>query len=434
MKFFSVNGKSPLVFFREALMNGTAPDGGLYVPEYLPALSSLFLNNLENENYQSISEQVISKFIDEIPPDDLKIIISDSLNFQIPLVKLYDKIFLLELFHGPTLAFKDVGARFMAVVLSYFLQREQKEITILVATSGDTGSAVAQGFYNVPNINVFILYPSGKVSRLQEQQMTTLGGNIQAIEVDGTFDDCQRLVKQSLSDSEIKKKHALTTANSINLGRLIPQITYYFWGLTQLKRDGVFEQPNIVVPCGNFGNITAAIYAKKMGAPINQFVASTNTNNVFLKYLDTGKFTPQPSLQTYSNAMDVGDPSNLARIRNLYNDDIKRLQTDLCAVSISDDETILEIRRTYEKTNYILDPHTAVGISAATKLSKGKSNYPPVIVTATAHPAKFSDVIKKSIAADIQLPQTLQDARLKKKQCINISRDYGELKNILLKM
>jgi threonine synthase len=431
MQFISVNKVSPAVSFREALMNGMAPDGGLYIPEFIPALPENFVNDLCNLDYQTISENIISKYVEEISLADLSTIISRSINFPIPLVKLYDNIFLLELFHGPTLAFKDVGARFMAETLSYFLQLEQKEVKIVVATSGDTGSAVAHGFYNVPNIKVYILYPSTKISKLQEQQMTTLGGNIHAIEVQGTFDDCQRLVKQSLNDTDINRRHTLTTANSINLGRLIPQIAYYLWGVSQLQRLGFSNAPLVVVPSGNFGNITAAVYAKWMGVPINKFIAATNSNNVFQEYINTGNFVPKPSAQTYSNAMDVGHPSNLARLRALYNNDVQSMRGHIKTTSISDEETIDEIRRTYEKRNYILDPHTAVGVAAIEKLKQNKGDSFPIMVTATAHPAKFPEVIKKAISIDIELPVALREAMLKTKLCRRISSNYEDLKEIL---
>jgi|GEM_PF-3439806 len=319
-----------------------------------------------------------------------------------------------------------------AMEMSYFLERQHRDLTIIVATSGDTGSAVAHGFFNVPHINVFILYPSGKISRLQEQQMTTLGGNITAVEVEGTFDDCQRLVKQALNDKDVQKERALTTANSINLGRLLPQVTYYDWGLIQLREKfKQEEQPLVVVPSGNFGNLTAAVYAKWMGCPIRSFVAATNANDGVLHYLHSGEFIPRASIQTYSNAMDVGNPSNLARLQFLYNNDVQHLRQDIDAVSISDEETLQEICATYETTSYILDPHTAVGVAAARRAMEWMSDAPPIIVAATAHPAKFPDVVEKAIGVEVPLPATLQEAVNRPKHSIKIRGRYSEWKELL---
>lgn len=430
MRYLSTNKNSPPTGFREALFNGLASDGGLYIPENIPSLPEDYFDNLQNLSLCSIGRDVASAFIDEIPPDEIQSIVTNAWDFDVPLVKLDSELFLLELFHGPTLAFKDIGARFMAHTMSYFLKKEQRRVSILVATSGDTGSAVAHGFLNAPNVVVYILYPSGKVSPLQEQQMATLGGNIRALEVEGTFDDCQRLVKQALGDAEIQKQHVLTTANSINLGRLIPQIAYYIWVVAQLKitlsRDAI---PTMVVPSGNFGNLTAGVYARWMGLPIRNFVAATNANDVVPKYFVSGKFNPRPSIQTCSNAMDVGNPSNFARLQMLYNGDLNRMRKDISAVSIADEETLLEIRRTYESTGYILDPHTAVGVAACRKL-RGQS---PVVVTATAHPAKFQDVIRKAIGIGIPLPPSLRDALQRPRLSTAITADYDAVRDYLLR-
>src|SRR5579862_1623939 len=362
MTFRSIHTANLQRTFKDALFEGIAPDGSLFIPEKIPALSPAFLNSLPTQSLHSIGVEVCSPFIDEIPKTDLEAIIKNAWNFPIPLARLNDQIYLLELFHGPTLAFKDVGARFMAGVMSYFLAREQREVSILVATSGDTGSAVANGFFNIPHISVVVLYPSGKTSPLQEQQITTLGGNITAIEVAGTFDDCQRMVKQAFSDAELRSKRSLTTANSINVARLIPQIVYYFWATAQLQkfRKGI---PIVTAPSGNFGNLTAAVYSKWMGNPVQSFIAATNVNDVVPEYLRSGTFTPRPSVQTYSNAMDVGDPSNFARIQALYGNDLDKIRNDIYAVRITDEETVAEIRRMYEKFGYIADPHTVVGIA-----------------------------------------------------------------------
>lgn len=432
MRYRSTHRKNPAVSFREALFRGMAPDGGLYVPEEFPQLSPAMLDTLHTHSLQSLGEQILSSFIDEIPPHDLAVITQRAWNFSIPLVQLSDQLFLLELFHGPTLAFKDVGARFMAETLSYFLVQENHEITIVVATSGDTGSAVAHGFHNTPNIAVYILYPSGKISRLQEQQMTTLGGNIRAVEVAGTFDDCQRLVKQALADPEVVKARNLTTANSINIGRLLPQIVYYAWALSQLKAQQRGAVPTVVVPSGNFGNLTAAAYAKALGLPITHFVAATNVNDVVPHYLETGTFTPRPSIQTLSNAMDVGNPSNLARLQALYQNNIDRMREEITAIRISDEETLDEIRRMYDQTRYIVDPHTAVGIAAARKYLDRKGVVTPLIIAATAHPAKFPEIIEQALGVQIPLPQPLQDALLRPKQSVTIDPKFSELRALLM--
>lgn len=460
MKFVSTNGKSPAVSFRDALFHGMAPDGGLYAPDHFPKSSASSMERLHDETLPTIGLEILSRFIDEIAAQDLERIVQRAWNFPIPLVQLTNNIFLLELFHGPTLAFKDVGARFMAEALSYFLSQERREMIITVATSGDTGSAVAHGFYNAPNITVYILYPSGKISKLQEQQMTTVGGNIQAVEVGGTFDDCQRMVKQAFADNELLKTRNLTTANSINLGRLLPQIVYYAWGIAQLRKElrgsparttdvvqsgGSAPQgglgsgtpservkPVVVVPSGNFGNLTAAVYAKHLGMSIKHFIAATNVNDVVPLYLETGTFTPRPSIQTLSNAMDVGNPSNLARLQFLYENNVDRMRQDMTAIRISDEETLDEIRRTYDQTRYILDPHTAVGVAAARKYLDHHGFSSPVIVAATAHPAKFPEIIEQVLGVKIPLPSALQEALQRPKQTVAIAPTYSEFKSLLV--
>ncbi|MBI5216523.1 MAG: threonine synthase [Ignavibacteriae bacterium] len=432
MKFRSVKGESPSVSFRETLFNGQAPDGSLYVPELLPKLSPGFVSSLREKTYHEIAFEMLSLFLDEIPSTDLKNIIEQSFTFPIPLVHLEQNLYLLELFHGPTLAFKDVGARFMANTLSYFLQKDKREITILVATSGDTGSAVAHGFYNVPNINVYVLYPSGKISRLQEQQMTTLGGNIHAIEVDGTFDDCQRLVKQSLADAELVRAKNLTTANSINLGRLLPQSTYYAWSVAQLQSQfKQTENPVVVVPSGNFGNLTAAVYAKHMGIPVRKFCAAMNVNDVVGSYLWIGKFSPRDSIQTYSNAMDVGNPSNFARLQVVYDFQFQKMFSEMEPFSIDDARTLREIQLTYERTGTILDPHTAVGVCSARAMKSKQAIHEPMVIASTAHPAKFPEVVKKAIGVDVPLPVVLRSALNRQKQTTRTSTKYEDWKNLL---
>jgi len=446
VKFTSIAGRSPAVGFREALFHGLAPDGSLYIPEDIPRLSpkeldfaveggtdSDFFEDHGFTSLHSVAATVASSFIDDISTEDLRRMVEDALTFPIPLVQLEPGMFVLELFHGPTLAFKDVGARFMAEALSYFLTEEERKLTILVATSGDTGSAVAHGFYNLANVTVYVLYPSGKISRLQEQQMTTLGGNIQAVEVDGTFDDCQHLVKQSLVDPEVLGSRAVTTANSMNLGRLIPQVAYFVWGVVQLRRQfGERSDPLVVVPSGNFGNLTAAVYAKWMGTPIGGFVAATNANDAVPHYLQTGDFVPRPSVRTLSNAMDVGNPSNLARLQALYGNDIQRLRTDITGSRVTDDETLEEIRRTHQRTGYILDPHTAVGVAVARRAGNEKTDSPPIIIAATAHPAKFPEIVERAIGVKIPLPDSLEYALSKKKQSILLKAEYEKFKELLV--
>jgi threonine synthase len=432
MHYGSVNGKSPAVGFRDALFQGMAPDGGLYVPEQIPHLPTPFLESLPSQSLHAIGRRIISLFAGEIPDHDLSRLIERAWTFPIPLVKLEENLFLLELYHGPTLAFKDVGARFMAQALSYFLEKEQRHITIVVATSGDTGSAVAHGFYNVPHVDVFVLYPSGRISKLQEQQMTTLGGNIHALEVEGTFDDCQHLVKQALADREVVEARNLTTANSINVGRLIPQIVYYVWALAQLRgAHGIQTPPTVVVPSGNFGNLTAVAYARSMGTPIDGFIAATNANDVVPEYLASGTFTPRPSVQTYSNAMDVGNPSNLARLQFLYKNHVETMRRDIQAESVTDEETLDEIRVTYERTGTVLDPHTAVGVRAARRMY-GLIFPRPVIVAATAHPGKFPEVVQRALGRQIPLPAALTEGMRKQKQSLFIKPDYREVKALLL--
>jgi threonine synthase len=439
MKYRSILGQSPAVDFREALLRGMAPDGSLYVPDHLPSLPASTLDRMRNLGLDGVGQEIISPYIDEVPPADLLEIIRGSWTFPIPLIHLEGPLYLLELFHGPTLAFKDVGARFMAHVLSYFSGKEERTVSILVATSGDTGSAVAHGFFNLPHVQVYILYPAGKISRLQEQQMTTLGGNVHAVEVDGTFDDCQRMVKQALADRELLRARNLTTANSINVGRLIPQIAYYAWALAQLenqlKEEGTGisrrQRPVIVVPSGNFGNLTAAVYAKWMGIPVARFIAATNSNDVVPKYFRTGTLEARPSLKTYSNAMDVGDPSNFARLQMLYGFELDRMQRDLEATSISDEETLKEIRRTYDASGYILDPHTAVGVAATRRDIQSKSPAAPFIIAATAHPGKFPEVIERALGVRPETPPPLQDALQRTKQSVQIPARYEDFASML---
>jgi threonine synthase len=437
MTYFSTSAasgsRSHAATFKEAVFAGLAPDGGLYVPDVLPLLPPSFLETLASHDLQSIGAEVTAPFVDDISRTNLTSILRDAWTFPIPLTQMSDNLHLLELFHGPTLAFKDIGVRFLARILSHYLQESHRDITIAVATSGDTGSAVAHGFFNVPHISVYVLYPSGKISRLQEQQMATLGANIHALEIEGTFDDCQRLVKQALADRGTVEARHLTTANSISLGRLLPQIGYYLWGCAQLlqqsgNREG-WRKPTFVVPSGNFGNLTAAVYARAMGTPIGHLVAATNVNDAGAQYFSTGVFNPRSAVQTYSNAMDVGNPSNLARLMAFYNGKSGVTRRDVGAVSVTDQETLQEIRRTYEECGKIVDPHTAVGLVAARRQHPDT----PVIVTATAHPAKFPEVIQRAIGIDIPLPSQLSEALRKPKVSTPMPADFSAFKKALLR-
>jgi threonine synthase len=430
MKFFSTRNNALATSFESALFQGLAPDGGLYIPDELPRLSSDFLDQAKSISLVQLGESIISQFLPEIAPADLREIIKNTLTFPIPLVSLGENRFVLEVFHGPTLAFKDVGARFMANMLAFFFKKHNRTLNILVATSGDTGSAIAHAFHQIPGVDVFILYPSKKITLLQEKQMTTLGGNIHALEVAGTFDDCQRLVKTALLDNDIKAKKTVTTANSINISRLLPQVIYHAFGVTSLQQQGMTKAPVLSVPSGNFGNLTAAIYAGRMGFEISHFIAATNINAIVPHYLETGLFTPAPSRESFSNAMDVGNPSNFERLQALYFGDYHKMRDAITGISVSDADTLLSIRESYEKTGYILDPHTAVGVMAAKKLMPESTS--PLIVTATAHPAKFPDVIKRALGFDIHLPESLQLALAKPKIAIEIPADFGEFKRVLL--
>lgn len=429
MKFISTHHDAKPVDFKEALMHGLAPDGGLYIPEKFPPIDHHLLKNLAEASIFELGDKIMGNFLPEIPAHSLNAMIHHTLSFPIPLHPLEKDVFLLEVFHGPTLSFKDVGARFMSQALSYYLQQQNKQLIIMVATSGDTGSAIANAFHNTPNIHVYVLYPSKKITLLQEQQMTTLGNNIHALEVEGTFDDCQKLVKQALLDKDIRAHHDLTTANSINIARLLPQMIYHSWGICQLQRNHSLSDPVLVVPSGNLGNLTAAIYAKAIGFPIHHFLAATNVNSVFPRYVNSGKFTPEPSKQSLSNAMDVGNPSNFARVLAFYHNSHQKLTQAVKSISISDDETLTEIRRVYDTTGYIMDPHTAVGMAASKNARDGN----PIIITATAHPAKFPEVIKKALGFDIELPERLAATLHKPKLSTKIPADFEGLKNILLR-
>lgn len=430
MKFYSTNDESLRISFSEAVLKGVADDGGLFIPEEIPKLSKNFFNELSNLNIKEIAFEVIKNFIDDIPQKYLIKIIDDAITFEAPIVQLNENLYVLELFHGPTLAFKDFGAQFLAKTISYLIQNQKKETIILVATSGDTGSAVASGFHNIEGIKVGLLYPKNKVSKIQEQQLTTFNNNIFAFEVDGNFDDCQRLVKQAFSDIDLKNKFNLTSANSINIARLLPQTFYYFAAYSQLKRKNI---PIIFsVPSGNFGNLTSGLIANEMGLPIYKFIAALNSNDVFLKYLRTGIFHPQPTIQTYSNAMDVGNPSNIVRIFSIYKN-YEKIKGKISAFSFSDEETLSGIKEVYEKYNYIFDPHSAIGYLALKEFfySFQDKNINGIILE-TAHPSKFKDIVESAINNNINLPERLKFFLQKEKKSIPISNDFRNFKEVLL--
>ena len=430
MRFYSTKKKTDPVTFKDALLTGMPQDNGLYMPEYIPDLSNIFKQE-NNLNFQEISLLISSKIIDrELSNNKIQDIIEECITFDAPNYKIFDDVYCLELFHGPTLAFKDFGARFMARCMERFTETSDKNINILVATSGDTGSAVAHGFYGVEGVNVIILYPKGKVSDIQEKQLTTLDGNIYALEINGTFDDCQKLVKKSFLDETLKNKINLSSANSINIARLIPQIFYYAYSYLQIKNKSI---PTIFsVPCGNFGNITAGMIGKKMGIPIYKFIASTNANDVVPNYLINGIFNPKPSIQTISNAMDVGNPSNLARIIDLYSN-IDNIKDDLVSWSFNDDQTSAMIADVYNQYGYVLDPHSAVGILGLLKYMEMKSDNMNNIFLGTAHPGKFADIVNPIINNKLDLPQRLKDVLSLEKRSIELNNDYDEFYDYLLR-
>lgn len=431
MKYYSTNNRNELVSFRTAIMQGLANDKGLFMPENIPQLDSKFFNNLKEMSFQEIAFSIAGKFVnDEISNSDLTNIITSSISFSAPVVKLSQQMSVLELFHGPTLAFKDFGARFMARTMEHFIKYEKKEITILVATSGDTGSAVANGFLNVEGINVVVLFPKGKISKFQEKQITTLGNNITAIAVEGTFDDCQRLVKQAFIDNDVKNSINLSSANSINIGRLIPQSFYYFESYKQLESN-----ENIVysIPSGNLGNLTAGLFARHMGLPIKKFIAATNSNDVFTLYISSGNYNPRSSVQTLSNAMDVGDPSNLARIRDLYQQNHSLITDVIYSKSYSDEQTLKMIEKINDKYNYIIDPHGAVGCLALEDYMKGNDNSVVGVVLETAHPSKFMDVFTNNLNITPTIPENLKACLDKKGYTESLSNKYSDFKDFLIK-
>ncbi|MEO6455073.1 MAG: threonine synthase [Ginsengibacter sp.] len=430
MFYYSTNHRSPKVNFKDATINGQAPDKGLYFPESIPQVDKKFIESINQYSNEEIAFNIIKFYAgDSIPENELKRIVSETINFDFPLVKVEENIFSLELFHGPTLAFKDVGARFMSRCLGYFVQNNKRKITVLVATSGDTGGAVADGFYDVDGVDVIILYPAGKVSSVQELQLTTHGKNITAIEIDGSFDDCQHLVKQAFADESIHKKLFLTSANSINVARWLPQQFYYFFAYKQWLDKN--NPPVISVPSGNFGNICAGLLAHHSGLPVQHFIAACNANDVVHDYLETGNYKTRSSIATLSNAMDVGNPSNFVRILELFDKEFNSLKNVLSSYSITDDETKEVIKEVYQNNNYLLDPHGAVGYLG---LKKHLQHHPHLqgIFLETAHPVKFYDVVEPVIQSSIPMPVAIKNLLDKMKLSLTMKVDYEMFKEYLL--
>ena len=446
MKYYSTNGKAPIADLHKAVVKGLAEDRGLYMPERINKLPQEFFDNIEKMSFQEIAYTVASAFFGEdVDPDALHDIVYDTLQFDCPVVNVKDNIYTLELFHGPTLAFKDVGARFMARLLQYFIKQERprvgerssgmnnhKEVNVLVATSGDTGSAVANGFLGVDGIHVYVLYPKGKVSPIQECQFTTLGKNITAIEVDGVFDDCQALVKNAFMDAELNEHMKLTSANSINVARFLPQAFYYFNAYARMKEKLSNHTSNLVmcVPSGNFGNICAALFGHEMGLPIKRFIAANNANDIFYKYLQTGKYEPKPSKQTLANAMDVGDPSNFARIYDLYGKSHEKITSIISGATYTDEDIKQTMRECYEASGYILDPHGACGYQA---LKDGLKDDEVGVFCETAHPAKFKEKVDEILGIDVEIPERLAAFMRGQKQSVAMTKDFADFKAYLMK-
>jgi threonine synthase len=430
MKYYSTNKNSDQASFKEATIRGQAPDKGLYFPETIPQVDKGLIDDIERISNEEIAFRVIKPYVaSEINDDALFNIVSETINFPIPLVKVNDNIFSLELFHGPTLAFKDVGARFMSRCLGHFLKNENKKVTVLVATSGDTGGAVANGFYDVPGVDVIILYPSGKVSPVQEKQLTTPGKNIHALEIEGNFDDCQQMVKQAFTDEEVSKKLFLTSANSINVARWLPQQFYYFFAYKQWAIKD--HAPVISVPSGNFGNICAGILAKQSGLPVHHFIAACNVNDTVTKYLQTEIFQTQTAVPTLSNAMDVGNPSNFIRILEIFHHQFPDLAKNLSSYSISDEETMATIKEVYERSKYLLDPHGAVGYLSLKRFLEKHPNRKGIFLE-TAHPVKFPDAVERATSSKIDIPSSISSFMRIEKKSIKMNASYETFKNFLL--
>lgn len=441
MKYYSTNKTSPIATLEKAVVKGLAEDRGLYMPERIKPLSKEFYDNIERMSFQEIAYNVADCFFGEdIDAESLKQIVYDTLQFDCPVVRVTENIYTLELFHGPTLAFKDVGARFMARLLQYFLNKKgeyvvsgsntkNNKVNVLVATSGDTGSAVANGFLGVDGIHVYVLYPKGKVSPIQECQFTTLGKNITALEIDGVFDDCQALVKNAFMDKELNEHMKLTSANSINVARFLPQAFYYFNAYARMKEKGMADNLVMCVPSGNFGNICSALFGKRMGLPVKRFIAANNANDIFYKYLQSGIYEPAASVQTIANAMDVGDPSNFARIYDLYGGSHKDICNDISGATYNDTQIAETMRMCYKATGYVLDPHGACGYQAlADSLQENEVG----VFCETAHPAKFKDTVDNILNTDIDIPERLQNFMKGQKQSIEMSKDFAEFKAYLM--
>lgn len=431
MIFYSTKTASLKASLEEAVFRSLPPDNGLYMPESIPKVSQEFLDTIDNKTFKEIAVEITNTLLgDDIPREDIEKLIESAYDFDAPVLKITPNDYVLELFHGPSMAFKDFGARFMAALMSYFLVKSQKEIQILVATSGDTGGAVAQGFYKVPGISVTILYPSGKVSEIQEKQLTTLGHNVTALEVDGTFDDCQKLVKEAFLDPELTEKFNLASANSINIARLIPQSFYFFAAYAQLKKLGkpvVFS-----VPSGNFGNLSAGLLAYRMGLPVEHFIASTNLNNSVPRYLEEGTFEPHPSIETISNAMDVGNPSNFVRMVRFFRDDWNLVKEKISGYFFNDEETQESMREVFENSNYVLCPHTAIAYRGLQEYRKNSEGNFTGVFLSTAHPAKFIDLVEETLGKSVEIPERLKLLLSIEKESVKMKPSYLEFKSFLL--
>lgn len=432
MKYYSTNGKTAEVTLEEAVVKGLAADKGLFMPKTIKPLPASFFEQIERMSFQEIAYQVADAFFGEdVPAEQLRQIVYDTLSFDVPLIPVTEQIYSLELFHGPTLAFKDVGGRFMARLLGYFLGKEKKRrVNVLVATSGDTGSAVANGFLGVDNIHVYVLYPKGKVSEIQEKQFTTLGQNITAIEVDGTFDDCQALVKSAFMDETLNEHLLLTSANSINVARFLPQSFYYFYAYAQLKKLGKADHCVVCVPSGNFGNITAGLFGRRMGLPVSRFIAANNSNDIFYQYLLTGEYNPRPSVATIANAMDVGAPSNFARVLDLYGHSWEAVKREVSGAAYTDEQIADTMLACWKSNHYLLDPHGACGFRALQEnLLPGEVG----IFLETAHPAKFKDVVESIIHEPVLIPEKLQVFMRGTKQSVPMTSSFSDFKDYLLR-
>ena len=431
MQFYSTNNPTLKVDLRRAVTEGLAPDNGLYMPVQIPVLPKAFFRDLSTRSFRDIALDVARNILaGTVPDDELARIVAHTVTFDAPVVGVDENIYALELFHGPTAAFKDFGARFMSQLLGYFAREQDQQVVILVATSGDTGSAVANGFLNVPGTRVVVLYPSGKVSDIQEKQFTTLGSNITALEIEGTFDDCQRLVKAAFLDETLKKKHFLTSANSINIARLIPQSFYFFYAYGQLQHIG--KPVVFCVPSGNFGNLTGGLLASRMGLPVDHFVAATNANDVVPRFLETRTLNMKPSVATISNAMDVGSPSNIVRMLDLFRNDVTAMAQEITAYAFTDDQTRDVMREVYRRSGYVMDPHGAVGYLGIKKYLSDTSSDAVGVFLETAHPAKFKEVVEETLGTTIDVPQTLQKFLTGTKQTRRMTSAFEAFRTFLL--